>query len=196
LQQAGPVRGVSFSPDVGRVLTCGDDTTARIWSADTGLPPIRDMAQLQFGASHCQIAGTYVPVADFNLAAADHLYFNHHVLLWKEPRTLTPRLPLKGWWRRLLAGLPLVMLQARGPGRIAFSKDAPPKTGIRSDRGPGRRKAAGAFFVASPSVAHADSCHPLDQSPTSAPQPVVLSNTGTNATENFGKARVPTREAI
>ena len=28
-------------------------------------------------------------------------------------------------WKRLFAGLPLIMTQATGPGRIAFSKDRP-----------------------------------------------------------------------
>ena len=37
----------------------------------TELPGRRDMAKLQFGSSHCQIEGTYVPVADFNLSPAD-----------------------------------------------------------------------------------------------------------------------------
>ena len=43
------------------------------------------MARLQFGQSHCQIEGKYVPVADMNLAAGDSVYFTHHVLLWKDP---------------------------------------------------------------------------------------------------------------
>ena len=49
------------------------------------LPPIPDMARLQFGQSTCQIEGTYVPVADMNLAAGDAVYFTHHVLLWQDP---------------------------------------------------------------------------------------------------------------
>jgi uncharacterized protein (AIM24 family) len=32
---------------------------------------------------------------------------------------------MKGGWKRLMAGMPLVMTQAMGPGRIAFSKDTP-----------------------------------------------------------------------
>lgn len=89
------------------------------------LPPIQDMARLQFGHSSCQIEGTYVPVADMNLAAEDGVYFTHHVLLWKDQQVNVTTLPLKGGWKRLLAGLPLIMTQAQGPGHIAFSKDAP-----------------------------------------------------------------------
>ncbi len=83
------------------------------------------MAKLQFGNSVCQIEGTFVPVADMNLAAGDSVYFTHHVLLWKEPQINITTMSLRGGWKRLFAGLPLVMTQAAGPGRIAFSHDAP-----------------------------------------------------------------------
>lgn len=89
------------------------------------LPGRKDMAKLQFGNSFCQIEGLYVPVADFNLAATDGVYFAHHVLLWKDPQVNITTMPLAGAWKRLFAGMPLIMTQAQGPGHIAFSRDAP-----------------------------------------------------------------------
>ncbi|PWT89377.1 MAG: hypothetical protein C5B54_09010 [Acidobacteria bacterium] len=89
------------------------------------LPPIQDMAKIEFGRSSCQIEGTYVPVADMNLAGDDGVYFAHHVLLWKDPQVAVTAMSLKGAWKRMLAGMPLIMTQAHGPGHIAFSKDAP-----------------------------------------------------------------------
>jgi len=83
------------------------------------------MAKLQFGNSSCQIEGLYVPVADMNLAVGDSVYFTHHVLLWKDPGVNVTVMSLKGAWKRMFAGLPLIMTQAEGPGRIAFSKDDP-----------------------------------------------------------------------
>jgi uncharacterized protein (AIM24 family) len=83
------------------------------------------MAKLQFGDSFCQIEGLYVPVADVNLAASDSIYFTHHVLLWKDPQLNITTMSLASGWKRLFAGLPLIMMQARGPGHIAFSRDAP-----------------------------------------------------------------------
>jgi uncharacterized protein (AIM24 family) len=83
------------------------------------------MAKLQFGHSVCQIEGLYVPVADMNLAAGDSVYFTHHVLLWKDPQVNITTMPLAGGWKRVFAGMPLIMTQAQGPGHIAFSKDAP-----------------------------------------------------------------------
>jgi uncharacterized protein (AIM24 family) len=91
----------------------------------TELPAIRDMAKLQFGQSFCQIEGKYVPVADFNLAAGDGVYFAHHLLLWKDAQSQITTMPLAKAWKRLFSGLPLIMTQATGPGRIAFSKDKP-----------------------------------------------------------------------
>jgi uncharacterized protein (AIM24 family) len=121
-------RTSDIGPDALTCPACGAGVDVRRVADDAGwvrLPPIRDMARIQFGNSRCQIEGTYVPVADFDLAAGDSVYFSHHVLLWQEPRTELSRLPLAGWWRRLWAGLPLVMAQTRGPGRVAFSRDAP-----------------------------------------------------------------------
>ena len=91
----------------------------------TALPGRRDMAKLQFGSSYCQVEGTYVPVADMNLAAGDSVYFTHHVLLWKDPQVAVTAMGLKGAWKRMLAGMPLIMTQAAGPGHIAFSRDLP-----------------------------------------------------------------------
>lgn len=88
-------------------------------------PGIKDMARLQMGNSHCQIEGTYVPVADMNLAQGDSVYFTHHVLLWKDPSATITTMPMKGGWKRLFAGLPLIMTQATGPGHVAFSQDKP-----------------------------------------------------------------------
>jgi uncharacterized protein (AIM24 family) len=60
-----------------------------------------------------------------NLAAGDSVYFTHHVLLWKDPQVNITVMSLKGGWKRMFAGLPLIMTQAEGPGHIAFSKDDP-----------------------------------------------------------------------
>ncbi len=91
----------------------------------TELPGRKDMAKLQFGNSFCQVEGTYVPVADMNLAAGDRIYFAHHVLLWMDGQVKVSAMSMKGAWKRMLAGMPLIMTQAEGPGHIAFSRDAP-----------------------------------------------------------------------
>jgi uncharacterized protein (AIM24 family) len=103
---------------------CGAPVDIRDEVSDSGWieqPPIRDMARLQFGQSHCQIAGTTVPVAEFNLAPDEMIYFSHHVLLWTDPRARLTRMSLRGGFRRMMAGLPVIMVEGRGPGHIALS---------------------------------------------------------------------------
>jgi uncharacterized protein (AIM24 family) len=113
-------------PSAQSCSACGSPIDVRRAITHSGwseLPPIKDMARIQFGSSTCQVEGAYVPVADFNLAADDGVYFTHHLLLWKDEQVNITAMSLKGGWKRLFAGLPLVMTQATGPGRIAFSKD-------------------------------------------------------------------------
>lgn len=123
-----PWCGHSFDAGSANCPKCGAPVDVRMAVSDSGwaeLPAIRDMAKIQFGQSFCQIEGKYVPVADFKLAAGDGVYFTHHLLLWKDEQVQISNMPLAKGWKRLFAGLPLIMTQAHGPGRIAFSKDAP-----------------------------------------------------------------------
>ena len=92
------------------------------------LPGTKDMARIQIGRSSVQIEGSQVPVADFHLADGDGVFFGHHELLWKDPGVVMQQSSMKGGWKRLLAGLPIHMLNASGPGRIAFSRDAAGET--------------------------------------------------------------------
>lgn len=109
-------------PRCGAALRVDRVVTESGWAE---LPGRKDMAKLHFGNSSCQIEGVYVPVADMNLAAGERVYFTHHVLLWKEPRVNITTMSLAGAWKRMFAGMPLIMMQAEGPGHIAFSKDDP-----------------------------------------------------------------------
>ena len=106
--------GCGVSIDVHQIATKSG------WSE---LPGRRDMAKIQFGDSYCQVEGQFVPVADINLASGDSVYFSHHVLLWMDTQVKVKAMSLKGTWKRMLAGMPLVMTEAHGPGRIAFSRD-------------------------------------------------------------------------
>ena len=107
---------------------CGAPVTVSELRDDEGWveqPPIRDLARIQVGRSQCQITGSYVPVAEMNLAAGDQVYFCHHALLWADPATQLAARPMAKGWDRRRAGMPLVMLEATGPGRIAFSDNDP-----------------------------------------------------------------------
>jgi uncharacterized protein (AIM24 family) len=114
-------------PHVGAVANCPncgaplDVRTAVSRSGWVEQPPIRDMTRIQFGQSRVQVEGRQVPVADFALAAGDSVYFSHHTLLWTEHATQLGNSGLGGGWKRMMAGLPLIMMEAHGPGRLALS---------------------------------------------------------------------------
>jgi uncharacterized protein (AIM24 family) len=86
------------------------------------------MARIRFNRSTCQISGKYVPVAEMKLDPADSVYFSHHVLLHTEPTVQLEMMRMAGGWNRMLAGMPLLMMTARGPGHIAISADHPGET--------------------------------------------------------------------
>jgi uncharacterized protein (AIM24 family) len=91
-------------------------------------PPIRDMARIRFNRSTCQISGSYVPVAEMKLDQEDSVYFSHHVLLHCDTSVNLEMTKMSAGWNRALAGMPLRMMTARGPGFIAISADHPGET--------------------------------------------------------------------
>jgi uncharacterized protein (AIM24 family)/RNA polymerase subunit RPABC4/transcription elongation factor Spt4 len=120
--------GALFEAGQNTCPKCGAASSVASVASRSGwakLPGRKDMAKLTFGKSICQIEGTQVPVADMKLAPEDSIYFTHHVLLWKDPQVSITAMSLKGGWKRMLGGLPLIMTQAQGPGHIAFSQDSP-----------------------------------------------------------------------
>src|SRR5437660_12153557 len=68
------------------------------------------------------IQGELVPVLHLELSAMP-VYFENHIWLWKDPVVNIDIKPLGGAFKRLLAGMPIFMTEAHGPGRIAFSRD-------------------------------------------------------------------------
>lgn len=70
-----------------------------------------------------RVEGELVPVLHVALAPSTHVYFEHHVLLWKEPQVQIGVKPLKGAFKRRLAGMQVFITQATGGGHIAFSRD-------------------------------------------------------------------------
>jgi uncharacterized protein (AIM24 family) len=69
------------------------------------------------------IDGELVPVLQLELDDRP-VYFEHHILLWKDPDVQIRVKALGGAFERFLAGMPIFMTEAQGPGRIAFSRDA------------------------------------------------------------------------
>lgn len=68
------------------------------------------------------VDGELVPVLTVDLSSVP-IYFEHHILLWKDVQTQIGVKSLAGAFKRVLSGMPVFMTEASGPGRIAFSRD-------------------------------------------------------------------------
>ncbi|HYM70853.1 MAG TPA: AIM24 family protein [bacterium] len=75
-----------------------------------------------FGGVTYHIEGELVPVLHVELGSMP-VYFEHHILLWKDPAVNITIKPLRGAVKRVLAGMPVFVTQTQGAGRIAFSRD-------------------------------------------------------------------------
>ena len=107
--------------------SCGAPLDIRNLVSESGwreAPRLKDMTEIRFGNSSCQVEGEIVPVAEITLGPGDSVFFEHHVLLWKEDMVPMSVMPLSGGAKRLFAGMPFIVSIAQGPGRVAFSRDA------------------------------------------------------------------------
>jgi uncharacterized protein (AIM24 family) len=114
-------------PEQTTCQACGAPLDVKNLVTDSGwreAPRLRDMTEVGFGRSSCQVEGEIVPVAEVRLGPGDSVFFEHHVLLWKEREVPVSIVSLGGLLKRMLAGLPFIITQATGPGRVAFSRDA------------------------------------------------------------------------
>jgi len=69
------------------------------------------------------VEGELVPVLRLQLGGSVPAYFEHHVLLWKETTVDIALKPMKGAFKRFIAGMPIFLTHATGQGQIAFSRD-------------------------------------------------------------------------
>ena len=107
---------------------CGAPLDVRDTVSDAGwraAPRLRDLTELTFGGSSLQIDGTIVPVADVALGAGESIFFEHHVMMWKDDELAMSVMDAPGGMKRMLGDLPFVLSVARGPGRVSCSRDAP-----------------------------------------------------------------------
>src|SRR5580698_2126537 len=108
--------------------TCGATLDIRNLVSESGwreAPRLRDMTEFQFSTSTCQVEGELVPVAEVNLGQGDAVFFEHHVMLWKDEMTPLSAMNTGGGIKRSFGGMPHIVSIAHGPGRVAFSRDSP-----------------------------------------------------------------------
>jgi uncharacterized protein (AIM24 family) len=72
-----------------------------------------------------RIEGTLVPSLHMALDGKMGVFFEHHVILWKQPSIDVGILKLEKSFTRAISGLNVFMTRADGTGDIAFSRDTP-----------------------------------------------------------------------
>ncbi len=72
-----------------------------------------------------RIEGELVPVLHLRLDGSRPVFFEHHVVLWKDPALAIGMHPMHGAFKRVVAGMPIFMTETQSPGEIAFSRDDP-----------------------------------------------------------------------
>ena len=90
------------------------------------VPEGTNLAQpLTIGDMTIRVEGELVPVADVELGSQQTIYFEHHILLWKQPDVTLGFTSLEHSTKRFFAGLEIFISTAQGPGNISFSREAP-----------------------------------------------------------------------
>jgi uncharacterized protein (AIM24 family) len=69
------------------------------------------------------VDGELVPVLTVEISPGHSVYFEHHIMLWKNPTVNIGIRPMKGALKRMMAGMQIFVTAAEGHGRIAFSRD-------------------------------------------------------------------------
>jgi len=67
--------------------------------------------------------GELVPALTMELDGSMTVYFEHHIVLWKTPSLEIGLHPMKGAFKRAIAGMSIFMTECKGAGQIAFSRD-------------------------------------------------------------------------
>jgi len=80
---------------------------------------------IQIGDMSVRVEGELVPVVDIELGRQQTIYFEHHILLWKQPNVTLGFMGVRNAGKRFFAGLQIFISTAQGPGNVAFSRDAP-----------------------------------------------------------------------
>jgi uncharacterized protein (AIM24 family) len=85
------------------------------------LMPTKATAE-SYGGVVYHIDGELVPVLSVDVSQMP-VYFEHHILLWKNTTVRIGLKALKGMLKRMIAGMQIFVTEASGAGIIAFSRD-------------------------------------------------------------------------
>jgi len=85
------------------------------------LLPTQAHAETFAGVTY-HVDGELVPVLTVDVTLVP-VYFEHHILLWKNPLINIDIRPMAGAFKRMIAGMQVFVTEASGRGQIAFSRD-------------------------------------------------------------------------
>lgn len=91
-------------------------------------PPVLLPTRIEEGVApglRYRVDGELVPVLHMLLTGQVPVFFEHHVILYKDPALMIGMHSMKGSFKRLVAGMPIFMTETQGPGEVAFSRDDP-----------------------------------------------------------------------
>jgi len=91
-------------------------------------PPVLVPTRVEEGVApglRYKTEGELVPVLHILLGGQVPVYFEHHVILYKDPGLMIGMHPMSGGFKRIIAGMPIFMTETQGPGEVAFSRDDP-----------------------------------------------------------------------
>ncbi|MGF7236587.1 MAG: AIM24 family protein [Frankia sp.] len=97
-------------------------------SSGNGSMPVLLPTRVTNGAApgvRYRIEGELLPALHLELDGSLPVFFEHHVILWKQPNIDVRLKKLRGAFKRVLSGMPIFMTEAVGAGQIAFSRDNP-----------------------------------------------------------------------
>lgn len=80
---------------------------------------------IALGDMTIRVEGELVPAVDIELGGRQTVYFEHHILLWKQPQVRLGFMGLQNAAKRFFAGLQIFISTAQGPGNLAVSREAP-----------------------------------------------------------------------
>ncbi len=120
--QSPIVDGAKFCTHCGAPVA----TATQVGSYTEPVPELDNPKEpITFGDMSIRIEGELVPVVDVELGSQQGVYFEHHILLWKQPNVTLGFMGLQNAAKRFFSGLQIFISTAKGPGNIAFSREAP-----------------------------------------------------------------------
>lgn len=121
-QAAVPDRA-NFCPNCGATVTQPTTGTAGYTEPQPEIANPKNPITL--GDMTIRVEGELVPVVDVELGSQQNVYFEHHIVLWKQPNVTLGFMGLQNAAKRFFAGLQIFISTAQGPGNISFSREAP-----------------------------------------------------------------------